>query len=203
MFGELRGILVSDRATVFGFWSMQNRQICHAHLIRKFVFFSERDGPAGALGLELLELMKLVFEYWDGFKNGQLSRIELQTWMAPVQRQVEELLHRGKMAGIDRVSGSCTDMLEHRDALWTFVTHEGVEPTNNHAELQLRDFVLWRKRSFGSQSERGDRFAERVMTVARTARKQQKEVLAFLIDSIEAQLAGTAAPKLLTTNAAA
>ena len=64
------------------------------------------DGPAGALGLELLELMKLVFEYWDGFKNGQLSRIELQTWMAPVQRQVEELLHRGKMAGIDRLSGS-------------------------------------------------------------------------------------------------
>jgi hypothetical protein len=34
-----------------------------------------------------------------------------------------------------------------------FVEHDGVEPTNNHGELELREFVLWRKRSFGSQSE--------------------------------------------------
>lgn len=49
-----------------------------------------------------------------------------------------------------------------------------VEPTDNHAERELRAFVLWRKRSFGTQSERGNRFAERLMTVAHTARKQGK-----------------------------
>jgi transposase len=34
---------------------MERRQICCAHLIRKFVSFSERDGPAGTFGKQLLD----------------------------------------------------------------------------------------------------------------------------------------------------
>ena len=200
MFGPRLGILISDRATVFGFWVMALRQVCHAHLLRKFVAFSERDGPAGALGRELLELSALMFEYWHGFKDGVLTRQELQFWLRPVQRDIERLLERGEKADIERLSGSCADILAHRDALWTFVTHEGVEPTNNHAELELRDFVLWRKRSFGSQSERGERFAERMMTAVRTARKQGKDVLNFMVGSITAFVDGTMAPRLLGAN---
>src|SRR5690606_29712558 len=49
-FGRLIGILVSDRAWVFAFWAMALRQICHAHLIRRFVLFSQRAGPAGTIG---------------------------------------------------------------------------------------------------------------------------------------------------------
>lgn len=203
MFGPRLGILVSDRATVFGFWVMMLRQICHAHLLRKFVAFSERAGPAGAIGRELLQLSALMFEYWHGFKDGVLTRQELQVWLAPVQRDIEKLLQRGAAADIERLSGSCADILAHRDALWTFVTREGVEPTNNHGELELRDFVLWRKRSFGSQSERGERFAERVMTAVRTARKQSKDVLDFMVRSITAKLDGTTPPRLLGDGAMA
>jgi transposase len=203
MFGPRLGILVSDRATVFDFWVMALRQICHAHLLRKFVAFSERDGPAGALGRELLQLSALMFEYWHGFKEDLLTRAELQLWMRPVQRDFERLLERGAAADIERMSGSCADILEHRDALWTFVTQQGVEPTNNHGELELRDFVLWRKRSFGSQSERGERFAERVMTAVRTARKQGKDVLDFLVRSITAHVDGSSPPRLLCTGATA
>ena len=197
MFGPRIGILISDRATVFDFWVMALRQVCHAHLLRKFVAFSERAGPAGALGRELLQLSALMFEYWHGLKDGLLTRRELQFWMRPLQRDIERLLERGAAADIERLSGSCADILAHREALWTFVTHEGVEPTNNHGELQLRDFVLWRKRSFGSQSERGERFAERVMTAVRTARKQGKDVLDFIVRSITACIDGTPAPRLL------
>ena len=197
MFGALLGILVSDRAAVFGFWVMKLRQICHAHLLRKYVAFSERDGPAGVIGRELLELTALMFEYWHGFKDGLLTRQELQFWIRPVQRDLERVLERGAKAGIDRLSGSCADILAHRDALWTFVTHEGVEPTNNHGELELRDFVLWRKRSFGSQSERGERFAERMMTAVRTARKQGKDVLDFIVRSVTAHFEGEPPPRLI------
>lgn len=203
LFGPQLGILISDRATVFSFWTMTLRQICHAHLIRKFIAFSERDGPAGAIGRELLECTALVFEYWHGYKDGLLTRQELQFWLRPVVRDIEQLLERGAKADIERLSGSCADILAHRDALWTFVTHEGVEPTNNHGELELRDFVLWRKRSFGSQSERGDRFAERVMTVVRTARKQGKAVLDFIVGSVTAYVDGTTPPRLLGANAVA
>jgi transposase len=191
------GILISDRATVFSFWTMMLRQICHAHLLRKFVGFSERDGPDGDIGRDLLDCMTLIFEYWHGYKEGLLTREELEFYMQPLQRDVERLLDRGKKCGSSGVSGSCADILDHREALWTFVTHEGVEPTNNHAELELRDFVLWRKRSFGTRSERGDRFAERIMTVVRTARKQGIDVLGFLVRSIKASLDAAIAPKLL------
>ena len=201
MFGARRGILVSDRATVFGFWAMAMRQICHAHLLRKFVAFSERDGPAGEIGSELLELTALMFEYWHGFKDGQLNRQELQHWLRPVRRDIERLLERGANADIERLSGSCANILAHRDALWTFVNEDGVEPTNNHGELELRDFVLWRKRCFGTQSERGERFAERVMTAVRTARKQGTDVLDFLVRSVAAHVDGTPPPRLLVAGA--
>ncbi len=203
MFGPLLGFLVSDRATVFSFWTMALRQVCHAHLLRKYVAFSERDGPAGDIGRELLALTSLLFSYWHAFKSGELSRQELRHRMRPIARDVERVLERGAAADIDRLSGSCADILEHRDALWTFVEQEGVEPTNNHGELELRDFVLWRKRSFGSQSERGERFAERVMTAVRTARKQGKDVLDFLVRTVTAHVQGAPLPRLLGSDAAA
>jgi transposase len=197
LFGPKKGILVSDRASVFMFWSMALRQVCLAHLIRKFVAFSERAGPAGARGRELLDYTMLVFEYWHAYKDGIFTRQELEFWLRPVQRGLEKALERGEKANIERLSGSCADILMHRDALWTFVTQEGVPPTNNHAELELRAFVMWRKRSFGSQSERNERFAERMMTVVHTARKQGKTVLDFLVRTITAHVDGTTAPQLL------
>ena len=67
---------------------------------------------------------------------------------------------------------------------------------HNHAEQQLRAFVLWRKRSFGTQSERGNLFAARLMTVAHTARKQNKNVLEFLTACCSAARSGTPPPSL-------
>ena len=196
IFGACKGILVSDRATVFSFWSMSCRQICWAHLLRKHVSFSERDGPARKLGLELLDYTALVFCYWQDFRDGKLARETFRAWMVPVRAQFEACLARAVAANLKEVSGACADILSHKEALWTFVDRADVEPTNNHAERELRAFVLWRKRSFGAQSERGNLFAERVMTVAHTARKQGTNVLAFLTACCTARLAGTAAPSL-------
>jgi transposase len=201
LYGALRGILVSDRAKALGFWAMERRQICWAHLLRKFVSFTERDGPSAAFGRDLLNYTGILFEYWHDYKAGKLDRGTFRAWMAPVRAQVEALLARAAAANIDRVSGSCTDMLAHKHALWTFVDGDGVEPTNNHAERELRAFVLWRKRSFGTQSERGNLFAERLMTVAHTARKQGQDVLTFLTGCCEAHAAGTRAPSLFTAAA--
>ena len=196
LYGALHGILVSDRAKALNFWAMERRQICWAHLLRKFVSFSERDGPAAAFGQELLDYTGIVFEYWHDYKAGTLSREKFIAWMAPVRQQVETVLAQAVAAGIASLSGSCADVLEHKAAMWTFVDTDGVEPTNNHAEREIRAFVLWRKRSFGTQSARGNVFAENLMTVAHCARKQHKNVLAFLTKSCEAQRDKTPAPSL-------
>jgi transposase len=196
LYGALRGILVSDRAKALNFWAMDRRQICWAHLLRKFVSFSERAGPSAAIGRELLDYTGILFEYWHDYRAGTLARATFVAWMAALGPKVEAALARAVAAGIDGVSGSCADILEHKQALFTFVTHDGVEPTNNHAEREIRAFVLWRKRSFGAQSERGHVFAERVMTVAHTARKQNKSVLRFLTACCQVRADGGTAPSL-------
>jgi len=196
---EQTGILVSDRATALKFWAMHLRQVCWAHLLRKFVSFAERDGPMRTIGRELLDATKILFAYWFDFKEGRLTREQFAARVAPVRADFERTLRRGIDADIKGLSGSCADLWEHREALWTFVEVDDVEPTNNHAERELRRFVLWRKRSFGTQSDRGDRFAERLMTIAHTARKQGREVLAFLVACATRHLDGAsigAAPSL-------
>jgi transposase len=95
------------------------------------------------------------------------------------------------------MAGSCANILEHRAALWRFVTDDSVEPTNNHAEQELRGFVLWRKSSLGSQSARGDRFAANLKSVVHTCRKQKRHVLNYLVATIQAAFRKVSAPSLL------
>jgi transposase len=180
LFGALHGILISDRAKALNFWAMAQRQICWAHLLRKYIAFSERAGPSAAFGKKLLDYTGLVFDYWHDYKDGRLDRATFVAWLTPVRLQLEATLEAAVAAGISGLSGACADILDHRQALWNFVDQAGVQPTNNHAEREIRAFVLWRKRSFGTQSERGNIFAENLMTIAYTARKQQRNVLAFL-----------------------
>ena len=73
---------------------------------------------------------------------------------------------------------------------------EGVEPTNNAAEQALRQAVIWRKLSFGTQSAAGSRFVERLLTVVETCRRQKRNVLSWLVDAVKARLAGKTVPSL-------
>src|SRR5436853_2876840 len=108
--------------------------------------------------------------------------------MSPLRRAVERLLEAGSRCGVPQTAGTCRDILKRREALWTFVQIEGVEPTNNTAERSIRPGVLWRKVSFGTQSAAGSRFVESMMTVVATLRKQQRNILEYLITACETAL---------------
>jgi hypothetical protein len=192
------GIVVSDRASIFCFWSMCQRQICWSHLIRKFVYFSERDGPAAQHGRDLLTLASLVFDYWHAFLDGKFDREELAMWMKPLRAAFCEELERAVAADIERLSGSCANLLAHAKAMWTFVEHEGVHPTNNESERDLRGFVIWRKICHGSQSIAGDRFAERVMSVVQTARKLRRSARDIVLACVKAKDSGLPVPSMFS-----
>lgn len=195
---KARGILVSDRAPQFAFWAMHMRQICWAHLLRKFVAFTEDKQPEVAkLGEHLLFFGHLLFHQWHRVRDGTLSRAAFRRDTMLLRTCVENLLQRGVELRLRGVSGSCADILAHRLALWTFIDRSGIEPTNNHGESELRAFVLWRKKCFGSQSDRGNRFAVRLMTAVHTLRKQERHVLSFLTAAVDAAFRGHPAPSLL------
>ena len=102
------------------------------------------------------------------------------------------MLLRGKFADI----GMADELWRHRERLWTFVDVEGVEPTNNASERALRHAVIWRKLSFGTQSEAGSRFVETMLTVVETCRQQSRNVFTFVTTAVEAHLHHQPTPSL-------
>ena len=110
-------------------------------------------------------------------------------------------MQAGSHCDVPKTAGTCRDILKRREALWTFVQVAGVEPTNNTAERSLRPGVLGRKGSFGTQSEKGSRFVESMMTIVTTLKQQQRHVLAYLTAACEAALWDEAAPSLLPASA--
>ncbi len=188
---------MTDRGSQFGFWAMTRRQICWAHLIRKFVEFSETTGRAGELGCELLLWSRLLIHSYHRVRDGTRPRAELQRLALRLRGTVERLLEEGRDLSIRGISGSCRDILEHRDALWRFIDDPAVEPTNNHAEREVRGLVTWRKSSFGSQSDRGNMFAANLKSVIQTCRKQRRNVLTYLRSAVHAALHHQPTPSLL------
>ena len=91
----------------------------------------------------------------------------------------------------------CRRLLAAEAHLWTFAATAEVPPHNNATERALRHGVIWRKTSYGTDSERGSRFVERLLTVVATCRQRGGDVLGFLVACLRARLAGTAAPSLL------
>lgn len=191
------GIVVSDRWSAYNWLLTLLRQLCWAHLRRDFQAFIERGGQSQPIGQTLLTQTDLMFEWWHKVRDGTMSRTTFQNNMKSVQAKVGQLLRQGTACNHHKTAGTCRDILKREAALWTFVHIEGVEPTNNLAERQIRPGVLWRKGSFGTQSEAGSRFAERIMTVVATLKQQHRNVLDYLTQACDAANWGRPAPSLL------
>jgi hypothetical protein len=70
-------------------------------------------------------------------------------------------------------------LFEHNEGLFTFLEHEGVEPTDNSVEGALCAGVQWRKICFGTRSAQGELATARLLTIAETCELQGLNVLAW------------------------
>jgi transposase len=198
LLGErMKGILCSDRWSVYGCWSRDRRQVCWAHLKRDFQKLVDRGGPARKYGALGLAAVGILFHEWHLFRGGG-SRAQMQRELEPLREMVAAWLGAGTRCRDAKTAVFCQNLLDLEPALWTFLYAPGVEPTNNHAERILRKGVLWRKNAFGCQSADGCRFVERILTVTQTLRLQERPVFAYLVDAIAAHRAGAPIPQLLT-----
>jgi transposase len=139
-----------------------------------------------------------MFSLWHRVRDGTQTWPDFQTAMKPIQTRVGELLREGAQRLPQEKTGrTCAKILKLEVALWTFVRVAGVEPTNNGAERPLRRAVLWRRRSFWTQSAEGSRFVERILTVVTTLRQQKRDVLDYLTEACAAAIRGDPPPSLL------
>ncbi len=194
---RIKGIISSDRWSVYGQLKLGLRQLCWAHLKRDFQKLVDRGSDAQDIGATGLDTVEVVFAWWHAFRGGGLSRAQLQRQIAPLRQTLREWLELGCACTDTKAAAFCANVLAVEPALWTFVRKEGVEPTNNHIERLLRSGVLWRKNAFGCHSEAGCRFVERILTVVQTLRLQKRPVLEFLYQSLLAHRHAQKAPQLL------
>ena len=168
------GILVSDSYGLYRKWV--NRQTCLAHLIRKADALAERKKTdlrrfGEIVAAWLKQLVSFAKEppdskQWSDFYTFFLFTVSL--WE-------QDKTDAGKLA---------RQIVWEMDSLWTFLDYQGVEPTNNRAERALRFGVLWRKRSLGTQSEKGNRWVERILSLKETCRLNAKPTFPFLVECI-------------------
>jgi len=194
LLGRFSGVLNSDR------WSGYNiydhiRQICWAHLKRDFKSISEANGQLGCIGKELSELCKTIFTLYHRARDGTIQWKTFQRRMVSYEQEVERLLKEGSTHE-GPLAGKCREILKHQQHLWTFVRDPQVEPTNNAAEQVVRQAVIWRKMSFGTQSKRGARYVERMLTVCSTCRLQGRSIIAYMRKACDCHLNNRPVPNL-------
>jgi transposase len=179
------------------YWWIKRLQWCWAHLRRDFQAMIDRGNSGQKIGERLLGQSNTLFHLWHRLKEKTLSRADFQQAMEPVRQAVQQELTDGIDCGCPKTAGTCGELLGHEDWLWTFVSVEGVEPTNNEGERQERLAVLLRKVSGGTDSAAGSRFVERVLTVVQTCCRQGKNVLDYLCECLVASREGRLPPLLL------
>jgi transposase len=181
LIADWRGVLVSDSYGLYRSW-VDGRQTCLAHLIRKADGLSERKNKElKYFGHLIASLLRQLTQFakqppsqkqWDAFYRHLLFTLKLYE----TEKTDAGLLSR--------------QIVRELDCLWTFMTHSGVEPTNNRAERALRFGVLWRKRSFGTQSDKGNRWVERILTFKETCRLKARQTFPELVELIRSYFMG-------------
>lgn len=199
LLGKAGGALVTDRHGAYNWWPRKLRQFCWAHLIRDFTAIAERGHASERIGNALIAEATRMFDWWHRLRDGKLTRSTFRVYMRDLQRRVEDLLREGTTCLHPKTEETCKKLLVAVDSMWTFVYVVGVEPTNNIAERAVRHAVLWRKACYGTHSERGSRFVERILTTHASLRQQRRSVLDFIRIACVAQLHGLAPPSLLVS----
>jgi transposase len=169
------GLLVSDGYGVYRNW-VERRQTCLAHLIRTARSLAERQhAELAACGTwALAELQRLCHMATVPPTGG-----EWQAWYARLCKLIDQYHDRPDDAG-----RFARRLLREMDSLWVFLAQHGVEPTNNRAERALRFGVLWRKRSLGTASTKGNHWVERILSLRETCRLRAKSTYTVLVDAV-------------------
>lgn len=172
-----QGILVSDNYPLYQQW-VNKRQNCLAHYIRKARALSQSTNEQVAgFGEQILSMLQQLCHFakappgsqkWKNFYSQFLLLLMLYE-------------------GADDEAGQLARSLSlAMDTLWVFLEEHGVDPTNNRSERALRFGVIWRKRCFGSQSDKGTRWVERILSLKETCRLKSKASFPILIELTEA-----------------
>lgn len=171
---EFEGKVITDRYAVYNVYEQRNRQICLAHLRRDFKRFAHsRYESLSLLGKSLIDIIDIVFATHNGYKKEKIDRFYYLRRMRKLKKKMLHYLKRVRYTPeCEQAQRVANNILKSFDMMWLFVEDERIEPTNNFAERQIKHHVKYRKNSFFTWSDRGQRFIERAKSILATAKLQ-------------------------------
>jgi transposase len=184
-------------------------QYCWAHLIRDIRFLQTHpDRQTQAWAEQLLERARRLFAAWHrreemadaGFHRSMLThraRFLQVVRHPPAPKEAQTLAARFAIVPYTTADSSEPDTYDLSQDYFRFMFADGVEPTNNHSEQQIRHCVIDRRITQGTRGVAGQRYHERMWTAIATCRTQQRNFFSFLHASIKAHLDQQPAPSLL------
>ena len=171
---EYEGQIISDRYGAYRHFEDEKRQICWSHLKRDFQRFAHsRDEALAGYGRTLEQISQEVFVLEKTFKNQIIDHL---FFIRRIRKLKKRMIYALK--GILCVPDSphahrvAQNLLNCFDMMWRFVDNREIEPTNNLAERQIRKYVVYRKKSLFTWSQRGNEFIERILSLFLTCRLQ-------------------------------
>jgi transposase len=184
-------------------------QYCWAHLIRDIRFLGTHPDPLTQLWAErLLERTRRLFAAWH--RRDQMSasglayslRFHRDQFLAvvrqpPPTQEAQTLAARFAFVPYTTPESTAPETYDRSEDYFRFLFAQGVEPTNNHSEQQIRHCVIDRRITQGTRGVAGQRYHERMWTAIATCKKQQRPFFAFLYEALKAQADKRPAPSLL------
>ena len=175
LIADWTGVLVSDGYRVYQHWQGA-RQSCLAHLLRTATGLAEsiETGIARCGARVHAELQRLCHM---GTARPTVGR--WRAWYARFRHLLSPHTAREDKAGT-----FARRLAREGESVWVFLDVPEVECTNNVAERAHRFGVLWRKRSQGTCSEKGNRWVERVLSLRHTCRIRGRPTFPLLVDAV-------------------
>ena len=195
-------VVSSDRFSAYEWIMASWRQVCWSHLRRDFQAMIDRVDEGEPVGRRLLSLSNRLFHNWHRVRDGTLDWGGFQGRMTRLRPEVKQALEEGSRCSCAKTAATCFEILKVEEGLWAFTRVRGIDPTNNAAERALRHAVIWRRISGGTDSVKGSKFVERMLTVVATCRQQGGNVLDYLTSCFEASRCGQDIPSLLPVTTA-
>lgn len=211
---KFQGVVSCDRWRPYRSRFGHRRQLCWAHLAREATGAQDRGAILAkmkhvrlvATGEELVTwgeqfeaITDQLFNRWHAFERGELDRPALVRELRPVRLAAARLILRGTRALDKKLAATCRDISKQFGRLWTFVAVEGVSPTNNVSERELRGAVIARGLMLSTKSAAGRLLFTRLLTASATCRKQGRDLLNFLRVALERRAHGLSPPSLVPT----
>jgi transposase len=197
LLADTQAVVTSDRWWAYRSLPLRRRQLCWSHLQRDFAAHAEGLAAEKEFGEHGLKLSEEVFWAWEVFQHTH-DRRELKRTITRLARTYKPIVasYATKRARNKRCRGMARNLLKTWPALWSFAKHNGVQPTNNHAERALRGAVIYRKLSLGTQTAGGERRIERLLSAHTTCRLQHRSLFNYLTELLTAHARGDPAPLL-------